>query len=492
MAKRDRPTSDLRAGHHLTAQVTPAAPLDGRPKGTKSSLSESRLNVYLRRARLTPGEAEEWAAAGIGPYEAGLYRSAGLILQSAIRCRRAGVRAADFAGENPAVLLARVEAALRPLAPLDERYPEVMVDLEAEARRCVALAFEQGLPVDIAAAWIGAGGPIDDNMYAWVLSGAAPGDARRLASWKIAPPAPGVMAGYRAAGFAVDAARPWMERSIPARPARAFSRLRIDPDDAAAFIARGVSPAQAGLIRGTEPDLPATGPPACRDPHLAWTPDELGRLNFTELRRVLTMDLRAEPSGDTAATLRAQILAEQGRGTNRGTVRWIAHGVEEAILYDPAAARRAIRFVAALRSIASWRDLARLVQRGHPAGREALEYLWDEWCNGLIPARRLGLAPDRDRRFARSLDLLEAVPGRTRLRVSNRFEDGGFRFIDPYDPGQMGVPILVVDRYSVNRSNLVCYREVVPQCHLAHVRSTLEALGWRLRRGSEADLAPIR
>jgi hypothetical protein len=43
MAKRDRPISDLRAGHHLTAQV--GASLDGRPKGNKSSLTESRLNV---------------------------------------------------------------------------------------------------------------------------------------------------------------------------------------------------------------------------------------------------------------------------------------------------------------------------------------------------------------------------------------------------------------------------------------------------------------
>jgi hypothetical protein len=474
----------------LTAQV--GVPLDGRPRGTRRSLTESKLRLYGREAKLSPAEAEDWAAAGIGPYEAGAYRSAGLLLHLAVRCQRAGVRGADFAGGDPAVLLARVEARLRPLAPLDERYPEVMLDLEAEARRRIAVALELGLPVDTAAAWIGAGGPIDDNLYAWVMSGAGPADARRLASWKIPPPEPGVMAGYRAAGFDIDAVRPWMERSIPARPARAFSRYRIDPADAAAFIARGVSPAKAGRIRGTEPDLPATGPTCCRDPHLAWTPDELGRLNFTELRRVLTMDLRLEPSGDTAAALRAQILAEQGHATNRGTVRWIAHGAAEAILYEPAAARRAVRFVDALRSIASWRDLARLVQRGHPAGRDALDYLWDEWCGGLIPARRLGLAPGGDHRLARSRDLLDAVPGRTRLRISNRFEDGGFRFIDPYDPAQMGVPILVVDRYSVKRSNLVCYREVVPQCHLAYVRSTLEALGWRLRRGAEADLAPIR
>jgi hypothetical protein len=75
------------SGHHLTAQV--GASPDGRPRGTKRSLTESRLSVCLRRARLTPGEAEEWAAAGSGPYEATAYRSAGLTVQVAIRCWRA-------------------------------------------------------------------------------------------------------------------------------------------------------------------------------------------------------------------------------------------------------------------------------------------------------------------------------------------------------------------------------------------------------------------
>jgi hypothetical protein len=54
-----------------------------------------------------------------------------------------GVRGAEFAGGDPGVVLARVEATLRPLAPLDERYPDVMLDLEAEARRRVAVALEQ-------------------------------------------------------------------------------------------------------------------------------------------------------------------------------------------------------------------------------------------------------------------------------------------------------------------------------------------------------------
>jgi hypothetical protein len=490
MAKRDRTTSELRAGHHLTAGV--GAPLDGRIRGTKRSLTESRLNLYKGRAGLSPGEAEEWAAADVGPYEAGAFRSAGLTLQVAIRCRRAGVRGSDFQGEDPAALLAWVEASLRPLAPLDEQYPEVMQDLGPEACARISVALEQGLPVDRAATWIAAKGPIDQNMYAWVMSGADPADARCLVSWGFQPSQSGLLAEYRSAGFAVDAARPWMEGSVPARDARAFSRRRIDPGDAAAFVARGLSPAEAGRIRGTEPDLPAARSAPQLHAHLAWTPDELGRLNFIELRRVLTLDLRVEPSGDTAALLRAQILAEQGHGTNRGTVRWIAHGAEEAILYEPSAARRAVRFVTALQSMACWGDLRRLVQRRHPAGLEALDHVWDEWCGGVLTARRLRLPPGCDGRFAGGRDLLDAVPGHTRLRVSNRFEDGCFRFIDPYDPVQMGVPALVVDRYSVRRSNLVCYREVVPLAHLTFVRSTLEALGWRLRRGADDDLAPIR
>jgi hypothetical protein len=207
----------------------------------------------------------------------------------------------------------------------------------------------------------------------------------------------------------------------------------------------------------------------------------------------LTLDLRAQPLGDTAAALRTQILAEQSLyRTDRGTVCWLAHGAEEAILYEPSAARRARRFVAAIDSIACWEDLGRLVAERNPAGLEALDYLWDEWCGGGLTAGCLVPLPGCEGRFPGGADLLDAVPGDTRLQVSNRFEDGGFRFIDPYDPVQMGVPTLVFDRYSVSRSNLVDYREVVPQCHLAFVRSTLEALGWRLRRGADSDLAAIR
>jgi hypothetical protein len=88
-------------------------------------------------------------------------------------------------------------------------------------------------------------------------------------------------------------------------------------------------------------------------------------------------------------------------------------------------------------------------------------------------------------------DLLDFMPGSDPVRVTNRTENGAFRFIDPYDPLQMGVPILVAQRHGVERSNLVSYRPVLLQRDLVCIHRTLEGLGWRLRPGAEHDLAPI-
>jgi hypothetical protein len=122
------------------------------------------------------------------------------------------------------------------------------------------------------------------------------------------------------------------------------------------------------------------------DGRAGWKYEELTARQVPELRQILKQDLRAASLGATAAELRDQILAEQAIPGHRGSVRWISHGADEVILYEPWAARRATRLVSQLGKIACWRDLRRLVERGAPAGREALDYLWDEWWAEITAA----------------------------------------------------------------------------------------------------------
>jgi hypothetical protein len=409
-----------------------------------------------------------------------------LTLEEARTCRHAGISGTEAAATQRVPLLARVDATLGRLAPLDERHPELMLALRPHERRRIAGALGQGLSVDAAGSWIGAGGPIDD-MYAWVMSGAHPREALRRAAQGCSPPAAGVAASYRTAGFTLDEAWPWLQLSIPPRRAWAYHSRGICPQEAAFFIAVGVTPERARRIGWPGPDLPPSSREPSRDARTGWTPEELTYRHVTELRQILRQDLRVVPLGETPAELHDQILAEQALPIYRGIVRWVTNGADEVILYDPGAARRATRIVSQLEKIASWRDLGRLVKRGAPAGQEALDYLWDEWCGGRLTAK--GSLPNA---IASPRDLLDSMPGGAAVQVTNRTDDGTFRFIDPYDPLQMGVPTLVVQRYGVERSNLVNYRTVLLQQDLASIRSTLEALGWRLRRGAEDDLARLR
>jgi hypothetical protein len=220
--------------------------------------------------------------------------------------------------------------------------------------------------------------------------------------------------------------------------------------------------------------------------HAGWTREELTPRHVSELRLILKQDLRVASVAETPADLRDQILAEQARPDRRGIVRWIRHGADEVILYEPWAARRSVRLVSQLEEIACWRDVGRLVQCGAPAGREALDYLWDEWCDRKLRARSRPAAA-----LASARDLLDFMPGSDAVRVTNQMGNGAFRFIDPYDPVQMGVPILVVQRHGVERSNLVSYRRVLLHQDLGCIHRTLEGLGWRLRPGAVRNLAPI-
>jgi hypothetical protein len=458
--------------------------LDGRVTGERRAVSDFELKIYAR-AGLTAEEAQQWADAGIGPYQAGGYRSAGLTLEDAQRCWQAGISGTEAAATEQGALLARVDATLGHLAPLEEQHPGLTPALGPGQARRIEAALLQGLTVEQAGAWISAGGPTDD-MYDWVRSGAHPREARRMSEQGFGPPAAGVAARYGTAGFTLEEAWPWLQRSIPPRRARAYRRLGITPREAATFYAAGITPERAGQIiaAGHHRRLTTPEPSGCGA--APWTFDELASRRVAELRRILQQDLLVAPAGETPELLRDQILAVQSAFERRGTVRWINNGADEVILYESRTARDAVRMVAQLEKISCWRDLQRLVRRGAPAGRVALEHLWDEWCGNL--------SADSTHPGAVSCagDLLDVMRGEAEVHVTNRGDDGIFRFVDPYDPLQMGVSILVVERYGVERSNLVAFRKVLLRRDLACIGATLGALGWALRRGAERDLAGLR
>lgn len=150
----------------------PRPVLDGRVVERRPSLTERELRLYAE-AGLVRADAEVWKSAGIEPYQAQGYRSAGLALDNAVWCWEAGFGGTETAGMDRATLRSQVYATIRRLARLEEGYPNVLSRLKPHHRRRVADALGQGLAVDQAQAWIRARGPIDD-MYAWAASGSPP------------------------------------------------------------------------------------------------------------------------------------------------------------------------------------------------------------------------------------------------------------------------------------------------------------------------------
>lgn len=245
----------------------------------------------------------------------------------------------------------------------------------------------------------------------------------------------------------------------------------------------------------TSDDLLADDPPEQRgpvtDPQLGWTPAELDPLSPDSLRLVLTRDLRTKPTGTTRTALLVQIQFEQENHIARGDLHWKSWNVEDVLLYNPTAARQGTAIVNTLEAVSDWADLGRLVATGDSAADYALPYLWDLWESDDYEALGLDEDYEVDREISRVVHLLGAIPSWSPLDLGNRNEDSEFRFVDPFNPWQMGVPRLIIKRYCDERSNLVSDWSAAAAEDLPLIGSTAQALGWSFSEGQESDLGSL-
>ena len=228
------------------------------------------------------------------------------------------------------------------------------------------------------------------------------------------------------------------------------------------------------------------------DRQLGWTPAELEPLSAESLRVVLIRDLRTEPTGATKEALRTQIESEQQSRIERGELRYLID-VENFYLYEPNAAALGSTIVETLNSVSCWSDLCRLVDTGDPAGEYALNFLWDHWESGDYE----GLGFDTDSEVIAEIsaeistieDLLRETPPDTPLELANQTPELEFIFVDPFNPWQMGVPRLIIDRYCFEWSSMVSTGTAASVEDLPSIGKTAHALGWSLREGLYSDIS---
>ena len=225
-----------------------------------------------------------------------------------------------------------------------------------------------------------------------------------------------------------------------------------------------------------------------------WTPSELQPLGREYLSAILACDLNTVPGDEVPALLRRQILAEQAKRKYRGMVRWVEHGPDEILLYEPDHARFGRQVVCILEAIDSWSHVQSLSRRGTSESRWILQVLWDMWdpfcpeeC-GMWDESALERYYEEEPQVLGIGDLLGVFPPEMPFELPNQNGDGDYRFIDPFDSRQMGVPLLLYERYCVEHSNMVSTWLSVPSKYLPFVRQSANAIGWRLARGARSDL----
>jgi len=237
-----------------------------------------------------------------------------------------------------------------------------------------------------------------------------------------------------------------------------------------------------------------SGRPIGVESALPWTPLELQPLDREYLSAILAYDLKTALVGEAPASLRRQILAEQAKRKYRGMVRWVEHGPDEILLYEPDHARFGRQVVRILEAIDSWSHVQSLARRGTPESRWILQVLWDMWdpfcpeeC-GIWDESALETYYEEEPQVSGIGDLLECFPPEMPFELPNQNGDGDHRFINPFDSRQMGVPLLLYERYYVEHSNMVSTWSSVPSKYLPFVRQSANAIGWRLARGTPSEL----
>jgi len=235
-------------------------------------------------------------------------------------------------------------------------------------------------------------------------------------------------------------------------------------------------------------------PPPGVESDLPWTSDELRLLNRETLSAILAHDMKAAAIVGTPASLRKQILTVQQTQEHRGIVRWVEHGPDEILLYEPGHARFGRNVVGLLESLHSWRDLQQLAWRRSPESRWILQIMWDRWdpqcpeeC-GIWDESALEEYYEEEPRVSGIKDLLEAFPSAMPLELPNQNGDGDYIFIDPFNARQMGVPILLFERYYMEHSTMMSTWSSVPRGYLPFVRESASAIGWHFASGDRSDL----
>ncbi len=209
-------------------------------------------------------------------------------------------------------------------------------------------------------------------------------------------------------------------------------------------------------------------------------------LKVADLRRILIIELKTEPDGNSVAALRKQIFEEQGTLSERRMLRWIGQG-DGYLFYDPEKATFWQDFLVKMESLGTWGETVALIESDEAVAQVMRAVVWSTWEQSEEP---FGLDSESDE-FAgvtRFEDLLEVVPTAAPVAFTNENGDGELAVVDPFSPVQMGVPWQIRQRYYEEASNMVSSWLVVPGRHFDDVVAAASALGWMVAEGSWDDL----
>jgi integrase len=226
------------------------------------------------------------------------------------------------------------------------------------------------------------------------------------------------------------------------------------------------------------------------DPDSPWPPMGVAEFPRDKLEEILRSNYGVDiPADADAPRLRTLLNELQRNPPLQGTMRWVKHNDDELVLYEPERARLARRVEELAVSIRTWGDLRVAVADGNEVAElliDDLDLLWERghyWAFGL---------EDYEPRIeqAESFQTFMAMaPQNDTLEISLENDGEPTLWIcDPMDPGAMGIPPVIVDRYYEEQSNMISSWSSVPTEALPNVRRTLLALGWDLEEGSRTDL----
>jgi hypothetical protein len=451
-------------------------------------LTAVELRIY-RRAGLDEEAAATWANAGIEPYQAEGYCSRGLDLDEALRWLRAGVSGNTASQLSSSELRQVVDRNEQLLDDLERHWSSAASKMTLSDRAHLADQLGAGLAVEQVARWLDSGGPWTD-ISQWLASGLSPSEAARLHQCGVAPPTEDHLNQFAASGIPTSEALGWLAAGFTVEKALPFHELGIAPSEATEWVDAGISAEDAAALQRRGSAGPDTTPVLDVDPSLGWTEAELAQLAPDTLAWVLRIDFRSDPTDTTdPETLRSRILEQQAKGEHVGTLRWIEWGATEILLYEPEQVAPQIEAVRIVESLETWGQVRALPERAPVAAQLLYPFIWDAWNAGNFGL--LGLHDDElieQLEGASTLEqLVQALPADQPVAFNN-LVDGEPTILDPFDAMQVGVPVLIQQRYGKEHSNMVSTWRSFPREQLQMIEQTLAAIGWSIEPGSTDEL----